>query len=326
MMEWIGGFCMYKWIIQAVVFFFLVVISFNQLSNPFESKRIANFSHVQSTMKAKDPLYSEIKTKSPAYKIAPQNAVIDKVWKMVPGSNGKVVDIDKSYKKMKQDGVFEKDLLVFDEIKPTVSLNDLPPAPIYRGNQGKKMVSLLINVSWGTEYIPRILNILKEHHVKATFFIEGKWAKNNPDYVKMIAEEGHLLGNHAYSHPDMARLSEQEIIKQIKNTNDTLRAITGKKPTLFAPPSGSFTDQVVKVAASCNMKTILWTLDTIDWKNPSVSVMINRVVPKIHPGATILMHPTEAIVRGLGDLILEIEKKGYKIGTVEKLLSTERIN
>lgn len=317
---------MYRWIIQAFVFFFLVVISFNQLSNPFESKQITTFSNIQYTMKEKDPLYSEIKTKSSPYKIAPQNAVIDKVWKKTPGLNGRAVNIDKSYKNMKKDGVFDKNLLVFDEIKPIVSLNDLPPAPIYRGNPNKKMVSFLINVSWGTEYIPTILKVLKEHHVKATFFIEGKWAKSNAEYVQIIAEQGHLIGSHAYNHPDMARLSEQEIKKQIESTNDTIQAITGEKPTLLAPPSGSFTDQVVKIAADNNMETILWTVDTIDWKNPSVSVMINRVVPKLHPGATILMHPTEAVVRGLDDLITAVKDKEYQIGTVEKLLSEERIN
>ncbi|ASN05688.1 polysaccharide deacetylase family protein [Virgibacillus necropolis] len=317
---------MYRWIIQAFVFFFLVVISFNPLTNPFESKKITTFSDVQYSVKNKDPLYEEITAKNSAYKIPPQNAVIDKVWKKIPGLNGREVNIDKSYKKMKKDGVFNKKLLVFDEIKPSISLNDLKPAPIYRGNPSKEMVSLMINVSWGTEYIPPILNILKEQHVKATFFIEGKWAKNNAEYVQMIAEQGHVIGNHAYNHPDMARLSEQEIMEQIKNTNDTLQAITGEKPTLLAPPSGSYTDQVVKVAASYNMETILWSVDTIDWKNPSVSVMMNRVTPKLHPGATILMHPTEAIVRGLKDLITVIQEKDYHLGTVEKLLSEERLN
>ncbi|ASK63479.1 hypothetical protein CFK37_15615 [Virgibacillus phasianinus] len=317
---------MYRWLIQALVFFLLVVISFNPLSNPFESKQINSFSAIQDTMKEKDPLYNKIVEKSAAYKIPPQNAVIDRVWKKVPGLNGRTVNVDESYKKMKKDGVFNKNLLVFDEIKPAVSLNDLPPAPIYRGNPEKKMVALMINVSWGTEYIPTILNILKENQVKATFFIEGKWAKNNAEYVEMIAEQGHVIGNHAYNHPDMARISKQEINDQITNTNETIQAITGKRPSLFAPPSGSFTDQVVQVAAAHDMKTILWSLDTIDWKNPSVSVMMNRVMPKLHPGATVLMHPTESVARGLKDLITGIKEKDYQIGTVEKLLSENRLN
>lgn len=317
---------MYKWVIQALVFFFIVVLSFNNFSNPFEFNQVSKFSTIQYTMKEKDPLYNEINAKSTAYKIPPQNAVIDKVWKKIPGLNGRKVNIEKSYKKMKKEGVFNKKLLVFEGISPAVSLNDLPPAPIYRGNPNKKMVALMINVSWGTEYIPTILNILKENHVKATFFVEGKWAKNNAEYVQMIVEQGHVVGNHAYDHPDMSRTSKQEIMNQLKKTNETLQAITGETPSLFAPPSGSFSDQVVKVADSYNMETILWSIDTIDWKNPSISVMMNRVMPKLHPGATILMHPTEAVVRGLEKLIIAIKEKEYHIGTVENLLSEDRLN
>ncbi|WP_430785849.1 polysaccharide deacetylase family protein [Virgibacillus flavescens] len=317
---------MYRWVIQAAVFFFLIVISFNQFFISNESSTITTFNNLQYAMKTKDPLYSEIKVKSSAYKIPPQNAVIDKVWKKIPGLNGRVVNVDQSYKKMKETGLFNEKLLVFDEVKPSVSIGDLPPAPIYRGNPEKKMAALMINVSWGTEHIPAILKILKQHHVKATFFLEGKWAKNNAKYAQMIEEEGHLIGNHAYNHPDMSRISEQEIKNQIQNTSNTIQAVTGKSPALFAPPSGSFTDQVVKVAADQNMQTILWSVDTIDWKNPSVSVMINRVKSKLHPGATILMHPTEAVVRGLSDMIKVIKENDYHIGTVEKLLSENRLD
>ncbi|MFZ3576653.1 polysaccharide deacetylase family protein [Virgibacillus sp. DJP39] len=317
---------MYKRVIQALVFFLLVFLSYNQFSNPYSIENINTISDIQHTMKEKDPLYSELVIKKTAYKIPPQNAVIDKVWKKIPGLNGRVVDVEKSYQKMKKDGVFNKNLLVFNEVKPSITLKDLPPAPIYRGNPNKKMVALMVNVSWGTEYIPEILNILKEHKVKATFFIDGKWAKNNAKYVEMISEQGHAIGNHAYNHPDMARLSEQEINEQIKLTNDTIEAIIGEEPTFFAPPSGSFTEQVVKVVSDYKMQTILWSVDTIDWKNPSVSVMMNRVLSKLHPGATILMHPTEAIVRGLDGLIVAIKKDGYHMGTVKKLLSENRIN
>lgn len=317
---------MYRLLIQASVFFFLVVISFNYIINPFEQRPIPTFSTMQHAIKEKDPLYEEIIAKRSDYKIPAQNAIIDRIWKKIPGLNGKAVNIDKSYEKMKEAGVFNEKLLVFDEIKPAVSLNELPPAPIYRGNPNKKMVALMVNVSWGTEFIPPILKILNDQQVKATFFIEGKWAKNNAKYVQMITEEGHLIGNHAYNHPDMARISVEEIESQIINTNDTIQAITGEVPTLFAPPSGSYTAKVVEIADNLNMKTILWSVDTIDWKNPSVSVMMNRVIPQLHSGATILMHPTEAVVRGLEDLIKAIKEKNYHLGTVEKLLSENRIN
>lgn len=303
------------------VFIIIVAIAFNTDYNPFAMNDLNTLSEVAKT---EDVLYKEIEQKSSRYSETPQNAVIDRVWKKTPGRNGLKVNIEKSYKAMKKEGLFDKSLLVFDQIPPEITLKDLPASPIYRGHPDKKMVAFLINVSWGTEHIPEILTILKENKVKATFFIEGKWAKENADYVKMIQEEDHVLGNHAYNHPDMTRLSNQEILEQISQTNEIIKAITDHSPKWFAPPSGSFTDEVVQVAHNINMQTILWTVDTVDWKNPSVSVMLNRVNSKIHPGATILMHPTPAIVKGLGPLIKDIKAKGYRLGTIEKLLNEER--
>lgn len=314
-----------KQLIHVIVFVIIVAISFQNSYNPFETNDVTTFSNeVQQVSKKEDALYREIQTKSAQFAKDPQNAVIDRVWKKTPGRNGLKVNVDKSYEQMKKKGTFDKTLLVYDEITPEVTLADLPPAPIYRGHPEKQMTALMINVSWGTEYIPTILNVLKENNVKATFFIEGKWAKENSDFVKMIAEQGHIIGNHAYNHPDMAHLSKTEMTEQIQKTNDIIKAITGKAPTLFAPPSGSFNDQVVDVADEMDMETILWTVDTIDWQNPTVSVMVDRVSSKIHPGAMVLMHPTSPTAQGLDSLITVIKDKGYKLGTVDTLLSEER--
>lgn len=312
----------YRSVIHICVFVFIVLIAFNDEYNPFVMNEAETFS--DAVIKTEDPLYEEIKSKRSKFSKPPINAYIDKVWKKTPGLNGVRVDVNKSYQQMKESGEFDKTLLVYEQIPPKITLDELPPAPIYRGNPKKKMVSFLINVSWGTEHIPEILTILKKHNVKATFFIEGKWAQGNSDYVEMIDEQGHDIGNHAYNHPEMANLSKSAIAEQMKRTNEILKAITGKTPKWFAPPSGSFNDQVVKTADMLGMETILWTVDTIDWKNPTVSVMMNRVMNNIHPGATILMHPTPAIVNGLDNLIVNIKDSGYRIGTISTLLSTKR--
>lgn len=310
----------YMKFVNLFVFIIIIMIAFNTKYNPFATNEVETLSQV---IKTEDALFKEIEEQSPKYAKAPQNAVIDRVWKKTPGRNGLEVNVEKSYKKMKKKGTFNKSLLVFDQIPPEIKLKDLPASPIYRGHPDKNMVAFLINVSWGTEHIPEILNILKENKVKATFFIEGKWAKENADYVKMIDEQAHVIGNHAFNHPDMARLSNQANLEQISQTNEIIKAITGKTPKWFAPPSGSFTDEVVDIAHNINMETILWTVDTIDWKKPSVSVMLNRVNSRVHQGATILMHPTPAIVEGLDPLIKNLKDKGYQIGTIEALLNEE---
>ncbi|WP_424474977.1 polysaccharide deacetylase family protein [Oceanobacillus kimchii] len=313
----------YQKFLNLFVFIILVFTVIDLNYNPFQLNPLEVSMEVPTS--STDELYMEIEQKSKEYKEEPQNAYIDNVWKKTPGRNGRQVDVNASYEKMKDDeNRFNDDLFVFDEIPPKVSLDDLPASPIYRGHPEKQMTAFLINVSWGEEYIPEILQVLKKHEVKATFFIEGKWAKENSEIVQMIDEQGHLIGNHAYNHPDMATLSEEEAYNQINQTNQILNAITGETPKWFAPPSGSFSDTVVQTAADLNMETILWTVDTIDWKNPSVSVMVNRIREKIHPGATVLMHPTASSTRGLEEMITIIKEKGYKIGTIEALLSEDR--
>ncbi|GAB3794874.1 polysaccharide deacetylase family protein [Virgibacillus kimchii] len=311
----------YQTLVHLFVFVIMVGLVFNGSYYPFQTIDPVMY---QEATKHEDPLYKEIEQKSAQFSEEPQDAYIDSVWKKTPGRNGLSVDINKSYEKMKEEGVFDPSLIVYKEISPDVSVEDLPAAPIYRGNPEKDMVAFLINVSWGTEHIPDILNILKEHKVKATFFIDGKWAQSNSDYVRMIDEQGHLIGNHAYNHPDMARLSNQQAVEQLSQTNEIIKAITGKSPKWFAPPSGSFNEHIVQSAHHLDMQTVLWTVDTIDWKNPSVAVMVDRVRNKIHPGATILMHPTPSIAGGLEAIIELIKDAGYKIGTVDKLISEER--
>ncbi|KGP74035.1 polysaccharide deacetylase family protein [Pontibacillus yanchengensis] len=310
-----------------LVFTLMVVISYGTFQNPFSQDFFSTIKEtsVPVAKPSEDELWKEIEEKAKNYEEAAQNATIDKVWKKMPGLNGVKVDVEKSYENMKEKGSFNPSLLSLKQTEPEVSIADLPAAPIYRGHPDKAMVALNINVSWGEEYIPKMLNILKDQDVKATFFIEGKWANMHSDLVKMIQEQGHAIGNHAYNHPDMSRLTADEIQKQLVKTNDILKAITGEKPTLFAPPSGSFSNEVVKIADEQNMETILWSVDTIDWKKPSKDVLLQRVVPKLHNGAFILMHPTQSSNSALNDLILKIKEKKYKIGTVNNVLNEKRL-
>lgn len=126
----------------------------------------------------------EIEEKSKEFEQPPVDAYIDDVWKKTPGRNGIKVNIDKSYEKMKDKGVFDESLLVYKEIPPKVKLADLQASPIYRGHPEKEMVSFLINVSWGTEYIPDILKTLNDHKVKATFLLKESGQKKTLNWLK----------------------------------------------------------------------------------------------------------------------------------------------
>lgn len=272
-----------------------------------------------------DPLYEELTMKAKEYEVPPIDAKIDPVWKAIPGYKGLKVDLDASYDKMKKGKKFDKNKLVFEQVKPSVHLEELPPNPIYKGNPEKPMVSFIINVAWGNEHLSPILATLKRNHVHASFFLEGRWVKNHPELAKMIVSAGHEVGNHSYSHPDMKRISNGLIRQEIQKTNEVIKATTGKVPDWLAPPSGSIREDVFTIAAEENMGTVMWSVDTIDWKKPTPEALINRVMGKVHNGALILMHPTESTARALDELIRAIKEKGLEIDTVSTLLSEERV-
>jgi probable sporulation protein (polysaccharide deacetylase family) len=271
-------------------------------------------------------LHEEIKKHAATYEIPPENARIDRVWKAVPGYNGQTVDIEETYTKMKVEGKFDPNKVVLKQVPPSVHLKDLPPSPIFKGNSQKKMVAFTINVAWGNEYLPSILNTLKENNAAATFFLEGRWVKESPHLAKMIVEAGQEVGNHSYTHPNMSKLSASELHAQLTKTNDVIKAITNKEVKWFAPPSGAYNEDVIKKVKKMGMETVMWTADTIDWQKPSPEVLIERVMKKVENGTIVLMHPTDSTALALPKLIKQIKNKGYDVVNVSTLLQEERIN
>lgn len=309
-----------------IAFTLIAILSISAIFNPYTNQYLGQLKNgYVPTSKGQDDLYNQIIEAAEYYRVDSQDAKIDRVWKAMPGYNGIRVDEKASYQKMKKKKVFDKRKLVFTQVKPKVHLTDLPPAPIYRGHPDKPMVSFLINVAWGNEYIPPMLATLKEHKINATFFLEGRWVKENPELAKMIVDSGHEIGNHSYSHPNMANISTEQMKEELSKTNDIIEATTNITPTWFGPPSGAYRDETVEIAHRQGLKTVMWTVDTIDWRKPSPQALIQRVMSNVHPGAMILMHPTEPTAKSLDTLITEIHAQNLKIGTVTKLMDEERI-
>ncbi|MGG4453715.1 polysaccharide deacetylase family protein [Brevibacillus porteri] len=256
----------------------------------------------------------------------PIDAVVDQTWKAIPGYNGRVVDVEESINKMLAAGVSSPDLLLYKEVPPAVSLEQLGAHPIYRGNPNKPAISFMINVAWGNEYLDSMLNTLDKHKVKTTFFLDGSWAKRYPEEAKKILARGHEIGNHAYSHPDMNTLGTQRIHQEISRTQDVIYKTLEVKPSLFAPPSGAFNQRVVQIAhSSYQMKTILWTADTIDWQKPSPAYVINKISRKMENGVLVLMHPTSTSEASLDQLLTIAKKKGLQPTTVSEVISSRRL-
>lgn len=133
--------------------------------------------------------------------------------------------------------------------------------PVYCVETTEKKVAISFDAAWGNEYTAGILDILDTYDVKATFFLVNFWAEKYPDDVRMIAEKGHDIGNHSTSHPDMAGLSKEEITGELETTAETVEKLTGKRPVLFRPPYGSYSDRLIECAEALGYTVIQWDVD-----------------------------------------------------------------
>ena len=164
-------------------------------------------------------------------------------------------------------------------------------APIYRGS-GVNQVSLMINVYWGTEYLDDILAIFDKYDVQTTFFVGGSWVAQYPDMLQKIVSYGHEIGNHGYFHKEHIKLTYADNVAEIVSCGKLVFEYTGKVMTLFAPPSGDFSNVTVNAAKDNGYKTIMWSRDTIDWRDKDSNVVYTRATKDTSSGELILMHPT----------------------------------
>ncbi|BCG59632.1 polysaccharide deacetylase family protein [Paenibacillus sp. URB8-2] len=270
-------------------------------------------------------LRSVIESKAAQISGPPVNARVDRVWKAIPGYNGLEIDVESTYKRALLLPAGSAIKYIYRQTAPAVSLDDLGAQPIYRGNPAKPMVSLMINVAWGNEYIVPMLNILDEEHVKATFFLDGSWLSKNNELAREIQKRGHEIENHAYSHPNMSTLSRARAVMEIDKTKKLLKSSLGVDNRWFAPPSGDFDQETVEIARELGLKTVLWTVDTVDWRHPSPESVVAKITAKAEPGTLVLMHPTSSSSKALRGMIRGIKAKGLVLGTVSQTLSPERV-
>ena len=191
---------------------------------------------------------------------------------------------------------------------------------IYRNAETGDGVSLMFNVYWGTDEVYRILDILEKRSAKATFFIGGSWADDNIDCIKTIVEKGHELGNHGYFHKDHDKLDYLQNKKEIESCNQFLAISVGVTPTLIAPPSGAYNSNTLSAVSELSMKTVLWSKDTIDWRDKNASIIYKRATNNIKKGDFILMHPMMATADALEDILIYYEKQNLPVITVSENL------
>ena len=193
--------------------------------------------------------------------------------------------------------------------------------PIYNVDTSEKQVAISFDAAWGVDKTEEILSVLEEFNVTATFFLVGFWVDDYPEMVKAIDEAGCEIGTHSNTHPDMAKLSANEVKEELSTSIEKIEAVTGKEVTLFRAPFGSYNNTLLDSAEELGLKTIQWDVDTLDWKGLSGSEMNNRVLSKVKNGSIILMHNnSDNIIEGLRLILLSLQNMGYKIGSVSDLV------
>ncbi|MDU0201442.1 polysaccharide deacetylase family protein [Paenibacillus sp. MAH-36] len=196
-----------------------------------------------------------------------------------------------------------------------------------RGSSQEKKVALTFDDGPDTRFTPKVLDALKANQVKATFFVLGSQASSHPDIVRRIVREGHVIGNHSYSHANLPKLSVDKFQNQIMNTENVLQGLIGYAPRLIRPPYGAINEEQVRWVADHHYLIVNWNVDSLDWKSLNSEQVLNNIMQQTKPGSIILQHSGGAdtqdlsgTVQAIGPLITKLKAAGYTFVTVPELL------
>ena len=169
---------------------------------------------------------------------------------------------------------------------------------------------------------PKLLDILAAHHIKATFFVLGEMVAEHPEILARAAREGHEIASHSWSHPNLAKMSQEGVRSQLQRTDDAIKNAIGARPTLFRPPYGSITEREKGwIHDEFGYDIILWDVDPLDWKRPGPAVVRNRILKETRPGSIVLSHDIHpGTIEAMPSTFDELSGKGFKFVTVTELL------
>ncbi len=194
----------------------------------------------------------------------------------------------------------------------------------YIGNTNEKVVYLTFDEGYENGFSTKILDILSANSVRATFFPTKKYIENNVSMVKRMKSEGHYVGNHSATHPDMTSKTPEEFVDEIESTREAMEELTGYDMDMFfRPPEGKFSERTLYMTKEMGYKTIFWSMAYRDWEvnnQPGKEAAYQHVVDNVHPGAIILLHAvSESNTEALDDIIKELKAMGYRFGTLNEL-------
>lgn len=193
-------------------------------------------------------------------------------------------------------------------------------SPYYHGDRSKACVAIMINVYENSDIVCKMVDFLTEAGAKATFFVGGCWADDNTETLKKIAESGMEIGNHGYFHKDCKKISAADCEREIVTNHTLIKQILNVEMKLFAPPSGSYDVSTLKIAEKSGYKTIMWSKDTIDWRDGDVDTLVKRATEKYENGDMILMHPKPHSLTALKRIVDFYKKNNVETLTVSEII------
>jgi peptidoglycan/xylan/chitin deacetylase (PgdA/CDA1 family) len=169
---------------------------------------------------------------------------------------------------------------------------------------------------------PKLLDLLAAHRIKATFFVIGENVAEHPDIVARAAREGHEIANHSWSHPNLAKMSDEGVRRQLRQTDEAIKSATGTRPTLLRPPYGSITEREKRwIHDEFGYQIVLWDVDPYDWKRPGPAVVRNRILQETRPGSIVLSHDIHpGTIEAMPSTFDALKAKGFKFATVSELI------
>ena len=198
--------------------------------------------------------------------------------------------------------------------------------PIYCVEKDKPQISLSFDAAWGHDDTAKLLEILKKHNVKVTFFMTGGWIEKYPDDVKAIDAAGHDLGNHSENHKQMSQLSAEQCKDELMKPHEKVKKLTGKDMILFRPPFGDYNDTLIQVCRENKYFPIQWDVDSLDWKDYDAATIIKKVTEHKHlgNGSIILCHNgAKHTAEALDEMLTTLKMKGYELVPISQLIMKE---
>ncbi|MBS4209181.1 delta-lactam-biosynthetic de-N-acetylase [Bacillus sp. FJAT-50079] len=200
----------------------------------------------------------------------------------------------------------------------------------YKGSPNEKILYLTFDNGYENGYTAQILDVLKKEKVPATFFVTGHYLETAADLAKRMVNEGHIIGNHSWSHPDMTQISEQQIIVELSKVQEATAKLTGQKTMQYLrPPRGILSERTLKIAKDAGYIHVLWSLAYRDWvtnDQKGSKYAYDNIMAQVHPGSVMLLHTvSKDNADALEQVLKDLKKRGYVFKSLDEYMIKERM-